>query len=391
MLVDRWSGGDPDDAGRAYAVNVVGCILGPLLSGFLLLPLLSERWVLLLFSLPWLVLGAYPKWSSGRAATPQTAWQSRVSYAVAVLALVLVFTGRGFYDSSSARNAILRDNTATVIATGEGMHKQLLVNGIGLTVLTPVTKMMAHLPLAFLDHPPQNALVICFGMGTTYRSLLSWNIPTTAVELVPSVPRLFWYYHADGPQLLRSSLSQVVIDDGRRYLERSSQQYDVITLDPPPPVEAAGSSLLYSKEFYSTVKQKLRPDGILQQWLPTGDAVVQASVARALQESFPHIRVFHSVEHWGFHFLASSHPIPNRSAEELARRMPAAAAKDLMEWGPQPTAERQFAVVLNGELSLQRIIAQAPYTPALQDDRPVNEYYAFRRSWLKPERWYLIW
>ena len=37
MLVDRWSGGDPDRAGRAYAVNVVGCILGPLLAGFLLL------------------------------------------------------------------------------------------------------------------------------------------------------------------------------------------------------------------------------------------------------------------------------------------------------------------------------------------------------------------
>ncbi len=39
MLVDRWSGGDPDRAGSAYAVNVVGCILGPLVSGFLLLPL----------------------------------------------------------------------------------------------------------------------------------------------------------------------------------------------------------------------------------------------------------------------------------------------------------------------------------------------------------------
>ncbi len=36
LLVDRWSGGDPGKAGKAYAVNVLGCILGPLLSGFLL-------------------------------------------------------------------------------------------------------------------------------------------------------------------------------------------------------------------------------------------------------------------------------------------------------------------------------------------------------------------
>jgi spermidine synthase len=186
-------------------------------------------------------------------------------------------------------------------------------------------------------------------------------------------------------------LSQVVIDDGRRYLERSSQQYDVITLDPPPPVEAAASSLLYSKEFYTAVKQRLRPDGILQQWLPAGDAVVQASVARALQESFPHVRVFRSVEHWGLHFLASNHPIPNRTAEELAGRLPASATKDMMEWGPEQTAESQFAVVLSSELSLEQIIAQAPQTPALEDDRPVNEYYALRHNWLKPERWYLIW
>src|SRR5437867_7745231 len=58
MLVDRWSGGDPDRAAHAYAVNVLGCILGPLLSGFLLLPLIGERWVLLLFALPWLLVGA---------------------------------------------------------------------------------------------------------------------------------------------------------------------------------------------------------------------------------------------------------------------------------------------------------------------------------------------
>ena len=38
MLVDRRSGGDPGRAGTAYAINVLGCILGPLLAGFLLCP-----------------------------------------------------------------------------------------------------------------------------------------------------------------------------------------------------------------------------------------------------------------------------------------------------------------------------------------------------------------
>ena len=175
MLVDRWSGGDPDQAGKAYAVNVVGCILGPLLAGFVLLPLMSERWVLFAFALPWLIIGVVPRWSVGPEKAAKQTLQLKLSYALAALALVAVFTMKGFEDLF-VRPRVLRDNTATVIATGDGMTKRLLVNGIGITFLTPITKMMAHLPLAFLNHTPRNALVVCFGMGTTYRSLLSWDI-----------------------------------------------------------------------------------------------------------------------------------------------------------------------------------------------------------------------
>jgi spermidine synthase len=384
MLVDRWSGGDPDRAGSAYAVNVLGCILGPLLSGFILLPLVSERWVLFVFALPWLVIGVTPRWSQGSQWTARPNWHRNFAYGITLGALVVLFASQGFEDQF-AHPHVLRDNTATVIATGEGMEKSLLVNGIGLTYLTPMTKVMAHLPLAFLDHSPRNALVVCFGMGTTYRSLMSWDISTTGVELVPSVPRFFWYYHADGEQLLRSPLSHVVIDDGRRYLESTSEQYDVITIDPPPPVEAAGTSLLYSKEFYSTIRQRLSTGGILQQWLPRGDAVIQAAVARALKESFPYVRVFHSFDGRGFHFLASNQPIAQRTAHELAERMPARATQDFVEWGPEPSAERQFAVILGRELSLDQMIAGSPHTPALQDDRPENEYYLLRQR--LPQRW----
>lgn len=374
LLVDRWSVGDPAKAGKAYAVNVLGCILGPLLSGFLLLPLISERWVLFVFSLPWLLMAVRPAGPSGK----RLDWQAGVSYAVVLSALALVFSQKS-YEDQFGHGEVLRDNTATIVAMGEGRNKHLWVNGVGITGLTPITKFMAHLPLSFLDHPPKNALVVCFGMGTTYRSLMSWDIPVTAVELVPSVPRVFGYFHADGPALLRSPLSDVVIDDGRRYLERTHEQYDVITIDPPPPVQAAGSSLLYSKEFYAIIRRRLRPGGILQQWLPGGDAVVRASVARALKESFPYLRVFHSVEGWGYHFLASESPLPHPTAAELAGRLPAKAATDLLEWGPETTPEGQFADVLKREISLDELIQQAPAASALRDDSPVNEYYLIRR------------
>jgi spermidine synthase len=379
MLVDRWSRGNPHRAGTAYAVNIVGCILGPLLAGFVLLPVLSERWALVVLALPWLAIGVYPGWSLDRARPATKRARSR-SYAFSIVAIALVLLGRD-YESRFHHREILRDHTATIIAAGEGMRKQLFVNGIGITVLTPATKMMAHLPLAFLNHPPQNALAICFGMGTSFRSLLSWNIPVTAVELVPSVPRLFWYFHPDAPALLASPLAHVVIDDGRRYLERTPEQYDVITIDPPPPVEAAGSSLLYTKEFYATLKPRLRAGGILQQWLPHGDQVDDAAIAGALKQSFPYIRAFweNPQDRWGIHFLASMQPLHNWTAPDLAAHMPATAAKDLIEWGPQSTAERQFAAVMANEASLDAWIREAPHVAALQDDKPVNEYYLARR------------
>ena len=56
-LVDRWSEGDPGRAGAAYAVNILGCILGPLIAGFLLLPWMGERGALGVLAAPLFLAG----------------------------------------------------------------------------------------------------------------------------------------------------------------------------------------------------------------------------------------------------------------------------------------------------------------------------------------------
>ena len=385
MLMDRFSAGNPAKAGTAYAINVAGCILGPLVAGFGLQPFVSEKRALLVLTLPWLIVGIaqlHPSRGLG--------WASR-SAIVALLAIaaVLIVAGKGYEERYTQRKT-LRDSTATVLATGQGMDKKLLVNGFGMTNLSPITKVMAHLPLAFIDRPAQTALVICFGMGTTFRSLHSWGIAVTAVELVPSVPRLFNYYHSDGQAILQSPLSHLVIDDGRHYLERTAQDFDVITIDPPPPLQAAASSLLYSEEFYRVARHRLRSGGILQQWLPATtdqDAVDVAAVTRALRDSFPYVRAFH--DKFGIHYLCSDRPIPQRTAEELLQRMPAKAVSDLVEWekpsgnNSMDAAEDRLSDLLKGELGVDELIAGSPGTPAITDDRPINEYYLIRR-WRSP-------
>jgi spermidine synthase len=377
-LVDQFSEGDPNRAGIGYAVNVAGCILGPLLAGFLLLPNLDERYALIALALPWLFVGFwFAFFRQRKSEKPFDARGTLVAFPILALSCCFIFLTQSYIQPIPG-GQVRRDSTATVVAAGQGRRKMLFVNGVNMTGLTPITKFMADLPLSHLDHTPQNALVICFGMGTTHRSMLSWGIDSTAVDLVPSVPQLFWYFHSDAPQLLASPQSHVVIDDGRRFLERTAGEYDVIVIDPPPPIGAAGSSLLYSREFYSAAKQRLRPNGILQQWYPGGDRTTTVAVARAIQESFPYVRVFVSVERRGLHYLASRQPIPQRTAAELAARMPSRATDDLVEWGPYHTAQEQFAAVLKNEVTIDSLTAWDEGVPPVTDDRPINEYSLLR-------------
>jgi hypothetical protein len=369
MLVDRWSAGDPDLAGRAYAVNVVGSILGPLVSGFLVLPWTGEHWGLCIVALPLFAIGI-------AKALGAPNYKMLFGACAAASILLLIFTED--YGSRFPHRVELRDYAATVIATGEDMDKRLLVNGTGMTVLTPITKVMAHLPLTLLGHPAQKTLVICFGMGTTFRSMMSWDLPTTAVELIPSVPKVYGYFHADGPALLRSPLAHMVIDDGRRYLERSGEQYDVIAVDPPPPVSAPTSGLLYSRQFYAIMKPHLRPGGIVQVWFPGGDDATLASIARAFREAFPYVRTFQSIEGWGIHFLGRMEPFPSPTGAELASRLPPRAAADLVEWQDGESPSEMMTRVLSGEKQIDDLIAADPAEPPITDERPINEYFLLR-------------
>ncbi len=376
MLMDRFSGGEPGRAGIGYAVNVVGCLLGPLFAGFVLLPAAGERVSLAALALPLLGLAFA---ALGTAPVQPVGYGRTVTPLLGAVAAAVLFFSTTSFESRYQRAVVRRDSTATVVAIGQARGRLMLVNGTGMTILTPITKMMAHLPLAWRERQAQRALVICFGMGTSYRSALSWGIEATAVELVPSVPQLFGFFHADAAELLRSPRGRIVIDDGRRFLERTDLSFDTITIDPPPPVEAAGSSLLYSREFYETCQRRMSPDGILQQWMLIQEPIVASAFVKALRASFPYVRAFGSVEGWGVHLLASRAPLPSLTARQLADRLPEAAVRDLLEWGPWPTAEQQFEAVLSREAPTDSIIALAPRAPVLTDDRPVNEYFLVRR------------
>jgi spermidine synthase/MFS family permease len=374
-LVDEYASGQPRRAGQAYAINVLGCILGPLFACYILLPQFSERYSLILLTLAFIAFAF-----ALRKSLPQT---SRLGLGLAI-GLALVWSSRSedfekMLFQTTRGTTVRRDYTASVISFEEGDGKWLLVNGIGMTKLTPITKFIADLPLAFHKDPPKSALVICFGMGTTFRSALSWDIDTTAVELVPSVTKAFGFYHADAARCVNDPNAHIIIDDGRRYLKRTTKKFDVIVVDPPPPVEAAGSSLLFSREFYTLAKQHLNPGGILQMWYPgDDDRATTLAVFRSIYESFPYVRCFPSVEGWGVHLVASMEPIEPFTAQQLAARMPEAAKQDLVECSDSKDVPAYLARVVNHEFSIFAVLDPDPKIQ-VTDDQPYNEYFLLRR------------
>lgn len=383
-IIDEYSSGNEKLVGKSYAINVIGCILGPIAVSYFLLPALGAKTTLIILSVPYTLLFFVFirkfKFISGISA-------AAVSLSVIFIAVAYSTT----YEVPPIGNGpqwtkkVKRDSTATVIGFKNNEDKfksELMVNGKGITVISNITKFMAHLPLAFCKNKPEDALVICFGMGTTYRSLLTWDINVTAVELTPSVVEMFGLYHDDAAEVLKNPKGEIIIDDGRRYLMRTNKKFDVITLDPPPPIEASSSGLLYSTEFYQAVKLRLKKDGILQQWLPTPlyhDTAVP--VIRALTAEFKYVKIFIIPSGNGIFFIASNSPIEDFLPDRLVSKMPEKAVKDLTEWldcEKQLQNAAQFIGLLS-ELSIDKILKFYNNDAVITDDKPYNEYFLLRR------------
>ena len=375
-LIDQYSMGNPRHAGRAYAINIFGGIIGPLFASYLLLPEFSAKLTLVLSALTFGVLflvclgflntSYFFKWSIGLAGTGCT--------------LVAIFFTGSFEDPAlhGEGTLVLRDHTATITAHGHGMRKGLNINGVGITKLTPITKMMAHLPLAIRKEKPKSGLVIALGMGTSLRALASWGIQAKCIELVPSVVQAMPYFFQDAHSVLNQPNVEVIVDDGRRFLKRTREKFDVIIIDPPPPIESASTSLLYSREFNKIVAERLSEGGIFQQWFPYGEEKTLQAVVRSLTDVFPYVRSYKSMEGWGFHLLASLKPFETPQAEEMLSRLPDRAKVDLMEWTPEMDIKSFLNLTLKREIPVEPLLNQQDKSIYISDDQPFNEYFLVR-------------
>jgi spermidine synthase len=146
---------------------------------------------------------------------------------------------------------------------------------------------MGRLPM--LLHPaPRRALVICFGTGQTANGVLEEGIEDLdVVEVSLAVLRMAHYFAASNGRVLTDPRVHTIVMDGRAWLRRTDRTYDVVTLEPMPP-NFAGVNALYAREFYRLVAARLRPGGIVAQWIPLHlvSAHDAAAIAATFHETF---------------------------------------------------------------------------------------------------------
>lgn len=381
--------------GRAYAVNTVGTILGALLAGFFVLPVFGTTTPILFLGgvailLGWLSLRLVPKPERGRRSLAAASLSA--VFALVVVMIEIQLGGNCYRHAMIARvhyqlgegiqiYAWHEGSAASTVAAGRptDQHtRSLMVNGHGMTVLCSETKIMAHLPY-YLAERPKRMLVICFGMGTTFRSATGYaDLHVDAVELVPEVFDCFRFYHSDWEEVLRRPNGHRHVDDGRNYLLKHRELYDVITIDPAPPLYSAGSVNLYTHEFFSLCKSRLTPGGVMCMWLPPAPKRELLMIMKSFREVFEEGTLWQGLDIAGFYLIGGRRSIKQTSGQVAALAEALSRIPDMLEWNAPVygNTENLRQLYLLDSAALAKLVEGVP---AVTDDMPYTEFPLWRQ------------
>ncbi|MCC6042437.1 MAG: polyamine aminopropyltransferase [Candidatus Verstraetearchaeota archaeon] len=199
---------------------------------------------------------------------------------------------------------------------------------------------------AMVTHPcPEKVLVIGGGEGGTIREVLRHNTVKNVVmvdidEEVIRVSKTFM------PQLSAGAFEdkrlRLVIGDGRAYLERTGEQYDVILIDVTDPLPGGPSYPLYTKQFYELVKKHLKPDGLMatQATSVFYSRKSYALIYNTLKQVFPVVRAYSAwvpsyASAWGFVLASLKFDPLDLSDEEVGRRLTERGVSTLKFYCPE--------------------------------------------------------
>ncbi len=375
-LVSGLALSDADSEGKTvglvYFFNVLGNVVGGLVTGLILLPLLGTELTLIVFSVTGFLFLLPATSFCGR---PVTIAQKSVATAALCAVVIAVFPRGGqLYltmhgDPGKDFSPVLEEGIDGVVVD---FHKKSDINNFketdrlsnyinGLKQGCRPCYSFHVQALEAMSYAPSldNVLVIGYGTGGFTETILaSPRVKrVTVVELYGTVVnnlKKFKFYR----DMLADKKLRLVINDGRRFLMATDEKYDLITIDPLRSTTAYSNNI-YSREFHQILYDHLKPKGVA---LMFQDSQLILPKTRAMV--FPYLR-----KHL-WYCLGSNAPFerkPDVAPEVLANFSPGLRRgyeKELKHWiGRRYEGDREY------------VLKKTEPWPILEDLKPVCEYY----------------
>ncbi len=388
-------------AGLLLGANTVGALCGTFVVPFFLMPFLTSPRSVVLIAAINAATGVVLLWQAKPLALGLRRMGSALGGVAAVVAVMLMVVPNALVVDPST-STLLRlhatilgqaeDDVAVTQAAdvpGALFNLRLYVGGNSMTGVSAITRFMPDLPLMVRPNA-QSMCIIAFGMGSSYRSALQDGLNVEAVELVPSVPSMFKYFYPDWQQVMANPKGHVIIADGRNHVELTNHTYDLLMVDPPPPMNTSGTAVLFSQEFYAAARARLNPGGVMMQWVYSGSGLTVdelRSHARTFKSVFPHVTIVFSpmADPNGVLMLGSDDPINLTSAGIESVLSKPGVVSDLSDAADSPpgitTMSQWEQLILSSVwISDAKVEQFGASGQMVTDDRPYTEYDLLRHK-----------
>jgi spermidine synthase len=146
----------------------------------------------------------------------------------------------------------------------------------------------AHVPLLF-HKDPKTVLVVGLASGVTAGEVLHYPVERLdVIDINRKVVGASHFFRPWNYDVLSNPKTNLIIQDARAHMELSNRKYDVISAEPSNPW-MAGLATLFTKDFFTLVKDRLKEDGIFAQFIHTYqmDWDTFALVGRTFSQVFP--------------------------------------------------------------------------------------------------------
>jgi spermidine synthase len=382
--------GRMNSTGLTILFNTIGAAFGPLLAGFLLLPRLGFQSSLIFCAAVYAGLAVL--------ASQKRSWSVRRLSGIAMFSLSAAFVlilslfpyHRDEIHFANARrpyevdgSVLLKkiEGTADTFQLlrrdlfGQPYYYRLITNSYSMSGTLPRSqrymRLFAYLPLA-LRPESENALLVGYGVGVTADAFTrdARLKHLDIVDISKEVFDLADFYTGPGySNPLRDPRVTTFVQDGRFFLQACPARYDIITGEPPP-LKTAGTVNLYTQQFFSLMKGRLKEGGIASFWLPLYQLTAHETKAilRAFHNVFPNASLWATSDlEW---IMIGMKPPLRKPDEKLAHRLWAdpSSRTDLVRIGLEVPEQMPALFVMDAE-EIDRMI---------QGVEPLDDFYPKR-------------